>query len=149
MKIKFALMIPGMLFSIAAISQVSTQLPDSNNKIALKNEPQVHTTIIPAQETNSDLSQTTLYDTRLGSSSPLYNTYEKNDDGAGAITTNPNKTQDGEAPQIIILHPDSTDSNSAQPFYRDTRLGSSSPLYNTYEKNDYGAGAITTNPNKE
>lgn len=34
------------------------------------------------------------------------------------------------------------------PMYRDTRLGSSSPLYNTYKKNDYGAGAITTNPNK-
>jgi len=32
--------------------------------------------------------------------------------------------------------------------YRDTRLGSSSPLYNTYEKNNYGAGAVTTNPNK-
>lgn len=32
--------------------------------------------------------------------------------------------------------------------YRDTRLGSSSPLYNTYKKNDNGAGAVTTNPNK-
>lgn len=32
--------------------------------------------------------------------------------------------------------------------YRDTRLGSSSPLYDTYIKNHYGAGAITTNPNK-
>lgn len=32
--------------------------------------------------------------------------------------------------------------------YRDTRLGSSSPLYNTYIKNHYGAGAVTTNPNK-
>ncbi len=32
--------------------------------------------------------------------------------------------------------------------YRDTRLGSSSKLYNTYKKNNYGAGAITTNPNK-
>lgn len=32
--------------------------------------------------------------------------------------------------------------------YRDTRLGSSSPLYNTYEKNADGAGAVTTNPNK-
>lgn len=148
MKIKLALMVPGMLISFTAISQVSTQLPDINNKVTLKNEPQVHTTIIPAQETNSALSQTTLYDTRLGSSSPLYNTYEKNDDGAGAITTNPNKTQGGEAPQSIIPHPDSTDSNSDQPVYRDTRLGSSSPLYNTYEKNDDGAGAITTNPNK-
>lgn len=32
--------------------------------------------------------------------------------------------------------------------YRPTRLGSSSPLYNTYTKNKRGAGAITTNPNK-
>lgn len=32
--------------------------------------------------------------------------------------------------------------------YRDTRLGSSSPLYDTYKKNDYGAGAVTTNPHK-
>lgn len=35
-----------------------------------------------------------------------------------------------------------------QVIYRDTRLGSSSPIYNTYKKNDYGAGAVTTNPNK-
>lgn len=32
--------------------------------------------------------------------------------------------------------------------YRPTRLGSSSPLYSTYKKNDYGAGAVTTNPHK-
>lgn len=32
--------------------------------------------------------------------------------------------------------------------YRDTRLGSSSPLYDTYQKNNSGAGSITTNPNK-
>ncbi|MEO8412954.1 MAG: hypothetical protein ABI472_04815 [Ginsengibacter sp.] len=35
-----------------------------------------------------------------------------------------------------------------QPMYRDTRLGGSSQMYNSYKKNDYGAGAITTNPNK-
>ena len=35
-----------------------------------------------------------------------------------------------------------------KPLYRPTRLGSSSPLYSTYKKNNYGAGAITTNPNK-
>lgn len=32
--------------------------------------------------------------------------------------------------------------------YRPTRLGSSSPKYDTYKKNDYGAGAVTTNPHK-
>lgn len=35
-----------------------------------------------------------------------------------------------------------------KPMYRDTRLGSSSKKYNTYKKNDNGAGAITTNPKK-
>ena len=40
------------------------------------------------------------------------------------------------------------DKPASQSIYYDTRLGSSSPLYDTYEKNDYGAGAITTNPNK-
>lgn len=38
--------------------------------------------------------------------------------------------------------------NQSPAIYRDTRLGSSSPLYNTYKKNNFGAGAITTNPNK-
>jgi len=41
-----------------------------------------------------------------------------------------------------------TNNSPASPIYRDTRLGSSSPLYNTYEKNDNGAGSVTTNPNK-
>ncbi len=83
-------------------------------------------------------------DTRLGSSSPQYNTYKKNDYGAGAITTNPDKGS-GSAPSEIYP---TTDSSQRSHFYRDTRLGSSSPLYNTYRKNDYGAGAVTTNPNK-
>ena len=30
--------------------------------------------------------------------------------------------------------------------YMDTRLGSSSPLYDTYEKNSNGAGSVTTSP---
>jgi|SRR6185312_7113835 len=83
-------------------------------------------------------------DTRLGSSSPLYNTYKKNDYGAGSITSNPNK---GSGSTFTETYP-TTNSSQKNPIYRDTRLGSSSPLYNTYQKNDYGAGAITTNPNK-
>lgn len=43
---------------------------------------------------------------------------------------------------------DNYNPDPASPIYRDTRLGSSSPLYNTYKKNDNGAGSITTNPNK-
>lgn len=38
--------------------------------------------------------------------------------------------------------------NKKQKMYRPTRLGSSSPKYDTYQKNKRGAGAVTTNPNK-
>ena len=83
-------------------------------------------------------------DTRLGGSSPLYNTYKKNDNGAGAITTNPNKTGSS-----INYNNNFFDSSQKQnTIYRDTRLGASSPGHRTYKTNDYGAGAITTNPNK-
>ena len=47
--------------------------------------------------------------------------------------------------KMVFTNTGGTD-NATQPIYRDTRLGSSSPLYNTYEKNDYGAGAVTTSP---
>lgn len=83
-------------------------------------------------------------DTRLGSSSPLYNTYEKNNYGAGAITTNPNKNSGGMSSTPSFP----ADTNRQSIFYSDTRLGSSSPLYNSYQKNDDGAGSVTTNPNK-
>ncbi len=33
--------------------------------------------------------------------------------------------------------------------YRDTRLGSSEKKYDTYKKNENGAGAVTTSPKKE
>lgn len=33
--------------------------------------------------------------------------------------------------------------------YRDTRLGSSEKKYDTYKKNDNGAGSVTTSPKKE
>lgn len=84
-------------------------------------------------------------DTRLGSSSALYNTYEKNDDGAGSVTTTPKSNQGSASQQGVV--------NNAQQKpslqYRDTRLGSSSPQYDTYQKNDNGAGSVTTNPNKK
>ncbi|MEO8822943.1 MAG: hypothetical protein ABI366_05150, partial [Ginsengibacter sp.] len=80
-------------------------------------------------------------DTRLGSGSLLYNTYQKNDNGAGAITTNPHKTNG------FVLYSDNHFDSSTKittKIYRDTRLGSSSPNHHTYKINDEGAGAITT-----
>ncbi len=108
--------------------------------------PEEHTySVTSTQNKNTPPVTHPIYrDTRLGGSSPLYNTYKKNDYGAGAITTNPNKDNG------IAKYPggDSSSNNLITNIYRDTRLGGSSPLYNTYKKNDYGAGTITTNPNK-
>ena len=46
------------------------------------------------------------------------------------------------------MHHSVADTSKAakKPMYRDTRLGSSSPKYNTYKKNKNGAGAVTTSP---
>lgn len=106
------------------------------NKVASTTVPETPISQIPIIPNN-------IYnDTRLGSSAPENDSYIKNDNGAGSITTNPNKGNG-----TNVSNP-STNSNAPVPIYRDTRLGSSSPLYNTYEKNDNGAGSITTNPNK-
>jgi len=85
-------------------------------------------------------------DTRLGSSSPMYDTYRSNDNGAGSITTNPNKSI-GSVSVSPVPGPENPSSIVNKPeIYRDTRLGSSSPLYNTYRLNDDGAGSVTTSP---
>ncbi|MEO6906111.1 MAG: hypothetical protein ABI148_07105 [Ginsengibacter sp.] len=136
MKIKKGLILfIAILISDGVISQDTT----SNQKLS-ENE----TYHVAPSNNQISKSQNHIYrDTRIGSSSPLYNTYRKNNYGAGAITTNPNKSSGS------TFTPDSNvDSVQKSHIYHDTRLGSSSPLYNTYRKNDYGAGAITTNPNK-
>ena len=69
----------------------------------------------------------------------------ENDYGAGAITTNPHKS--GSATFLPETSPDTNDVHASR-IYSDTRLGSSSSTYDTYQKNDDGAGAVTTNPHK-
>jgi len=127
-----------------------TDVTPQQQETVIKNEPVVSQPA-PAPVLNTTRTVTTtpttghVYrDTRLGSSSPQYDTYEKNNYGAGSVTTNPNKNGGGAG--MEMTSPPTTESatqNSAQ--YRN-RLGSSSPLYDTYEKNNYGAGSVTTSP---
>lgn len=98
----------------------------------------------PAPSTTTSTPNHIYRDTRLGSSSPQYNTYEKNDYGAGAVTTNPNKNGGGAGSEMNT--PSTTEPATQNSVQYDNRLGSSSPLYNTYEKNNYGAGSVTTSP---
>lgn len=132
----FFIMACTTLFVSSAFSQDTSQ----NQKIT----EEEHTYPIKSNNHKSPTKQQIYRDTRLGGSSPYFNTYEKNDYGAGAITTDPNKANG------IAKYPDVyfDSSNLTSKIYRDTRLGGSSPGHKTYKTNDYGAGAITTNPNK-
>ncbi|MEO6220894.1 MAG: hypothetical protein ABIO81_10730 [Ginsengibacter sp.] len=51
-----------------------------------------------------------------------------------------NVTQQNQPQQPVQTMP------AQKPVYRDTRLGSSSKMYDTYEKNNNGAGAVTATP---
>ncbi len=131
------------LFTLAFVISAHALAQDTATQ-----KPALHDQTYPINAARNDYHapQHQVYrDTRLGSSSRYYNTYEKNDYGAGAITTNPHKS--GSATFFPETFPD-TSATQVPKIYRDTRLGSSSPLYNTYQKNDYGAGAVTTNPHK-
>ena len=131
------------IFTLAFIISTQASAQDTaTQKSALPDQTYpTHTTTIDYSAPQHQIYR----DTRLGSSSPYYNTYEKNDYGAGAITTNPHKS--GSATFFPETSPD-TNAVHASRIYSDTRLGSSSSTYDTYQKNDDGAGAVTTNPHK-
>ncbi len=106
MKTKALLFVPGILFSLSVLGQDSTSSQEKN-KVIFKNEPEVRATITPAQKANSETTPQFYRDTRLGSSSPLYNTYQKNLNGAGAVTNDPNKGTGGGVPEFV---PNASDS---------------------------------------
>ncbi len=83
--------------AITAVKKVTNNtLPVTENKLekpmpgSTVNKPVDPAIIAPSQEKVSTKPSTGRYiNTRLGSSSPLYNTYEKNSNGAGSVTTKP------------------------------------------------------------
>jgi hypothetical protein len=101
MKTKLALTAMGMFLSAAAFSQDSALIKHSN-KLTFKSDAHMHSTIITPTKSGpaNHINEATYHDTRLGSSSPMYNTYRKNDYGAGSVTNNPNKGG-GEAPAFV------------------------------------------------
>ncbi len=129
-----------IVFLVTATSSVFSQDTSQNQKLT-----EEHTYPIKSKKHYKTPAKPQIYrDTRLGGSSPGHRTYKTNDYGAGAITTNPHKGS-GSATYPDV-HFDS--SKLTSNIYRDTRLGGSSPGHRTYKTNDYGAGAITTDPNK-
>ncbi len=129
-------------FTVLAMSPVFSQDTSQNQKLT-----EEHTYPIRPNKRKYNISgKHHIYrDTRLGGSSPYFNTYQKNDYGAGAITTDPNKG-------IGVAHDRAGQFDSSimrNKMHGETRLGGSSPGHRTYQSNDYDAGAITTNPHKD
>ena len=110
MKTKIFLGAFAIFIATAAFSQDSTY-NTVHSKITFKDKPQKKSgNITFDKKTNRKKKDTTIMyrDTRLGSSSPQYNTYKKNKFGAGAVTTNPNKIKTSKNPRILFLPVDST-----------------------------------------
>jgi hypothetical protein len=62
-------------------------------------------------------------------------------------TTIHKSSQPGLKKETTYTYPNKIHKTPAKkPMYRDTRLGSSTKKYDTYKKNDKGAGAVTTSP---
>lgn len=85
--------VPGLDTSAIATSTETIQGPESsaiipNTKVALNKT--IKTTSPPPPKVRARPKLKEIYrDTRLGSSSPLYNNYDKNKKGAGSVTTSP------------------------------------------------------------
>jgi len=128
-------------FTVLAISPAFSQDTSQNQKLT-----EEHTYPIRTNKRKYNISgRPHIYrDTRLGGSSPYFNTYQKNDYGAGAITTDPNKGMG-----VAHYRAGQFDSSiMGNQMHNETRLGGSSLGHRTYQSNDYGAGAITTNSHK-
>ncbi|MDQ2718555.1 MAG: hypothetical protein M3Z26_02155 [Bacteroidota bacterium] len=100
MKIKYGILAIGILITSTVFGQDTTLHSRSKNKITYKKGARIHSSITSPNRTKTNAGNSNLHDTRLGSSSPKYNTYKKNDNGAGAVTNNPNKGQSGKAPAV-------------------------------------------------
>ena len=110
MKTKILLSAIALFMVNTAFSQDTTNL-SAKSKITFKDKPQTQSKKISfKKKLNRKKKDTTVMyrDTRLGSSSPKYNTYKKNKYGAGAVTTNPNKIKSSKDPRIIFAPADSS-----------------------------------------
>ncbi len=97
--------VPAVTDTIAAIKPTNTAVPLPETKLISKTIPATSVTdtttdirpintavtlTIPVQTKIEPKPPTTPYvDTRLGSSTPAYDTWEKNNNGAGSVTTSP------------------------------------------------------------
>lgn len=92
------------IFVFAFTLVLQAQDTTKNRKQTVKQVEEYDTVLVPKQRTRITFrNRKKVYrPTRLGSSSPLYDTYKRNDEGAGSVTTNPNKAKDLAEPVIAI-----------------------------------------------
>ncbi|MEP7253795.1 MAG: hypothetical protein ABI683_15485 [Ginsengibacter sp.] len=135
------LMISGLLISFSALSQTS----DSATHPKLSAFRQLKANSQAANDSAVAASMTATNNVIDNSATTP---------AAPAATTGISKKTN--APTAIVNNPAPVTRIQEQPapvatpqqahVYIDTRLGSSTPQYDTYKKNNYGAGSVTTSP---
>lgn len=108
--------------------------PENKNIVTTQDSSKSIAPATTAIQTPTLIDSTQRNDNKLAGNNPLSNS---------SSPTKNYTNQPAATPTLPVIPPENNNT-----IYRDTRLGSSSPLYNTYKKNDNGAGAVTTNPNK-
>jgi hypothetical protein len=116
---------------IKSVSQIKSA-PSVSNITTPSTKPVVTTTIIPADTTSITPAATTTAVSSVTTTSAITTT---NAD----VTTIPHLTR---PPVQVKVQPQRAPGHP----YIDTRLGSSTPQYDTWEKNNNGAGSVTTSP---
>ena len=118
---------------------VSTQvnpIPENTTSPAITTQPAAITTTVPAETKRPAISTTTPLTTNpIVTTTPVVTPIP--------VAEKPDTISAKIPPAQKLIQPQPA---PPPPPYMDTRLGSSSKLYDTWEKNNNGAGTVTTSP---
>ncbi len=140
-----ALMIPGVLISFSALSQTTEKSSHPKLDALFPHSKNITTTNIPdstkAPATNIVTNNNTVPSNNIPATTTPPATNIATGSNIKPASTITYQDQPQQQPQQQV---------QARPeqkgIYSDTRLGSSTKQYDTYEKNNNGAGSVTTSP---
>ena len=154
------LMISGILISFSALSQTTDNA--SHPKLDAFRKLKQNSREVKVQDTASTITSNTNAANNITTSAAQPDASQSSSNsGMNNNTVTPDKTTAASSTVTdnkVTSNNANNSANQNQPqqqaqvqpedktIYNDTRLGSSTQQYDTYKKNNYGAGAVTTTP---
>ncbi len=138
------LMISGVLISFSALSQTTEKSshPKLDSFYKLKQNSRA---AIVSDTAKSNSTITSTNPTPSSTPTQSLKTSAAPSQSTSTVSENNTKPTANVTPESKPQQPVQT-APVKKPIYSETRLGSSSKQYDTYEKNNNGAGAVTTSP---